>query len=166
MPYFLIDAGLGDRVGVQTEIALAISVIDLTVPVLSHLQLVYLHLHLPILLDQLLHVSNRNRCFLQLFILLLKLHEFGVDIVRTHALPLHVQQLLQVLDLLLQFTHDFHVLAVKLHRFHFHHDLTRNGGTCLARSTNLRVFMVSSMLLRDGEILPTMKVKVLPVRES
>lgn len=89
-----------------------------------------------------------------------------MDIVRAHPLPLHVQQLLQVLDLLLQFAYDLHVLAIKLHGLHFHDDLTRDGGTCLARSTNLRVFMVSSMLLRDGEILPTMKVKVLPVRES
>lgn len=30
--------------------------------------------------------------------------------------------------------------------------------TCLARSTNFRVFIVSSMLLADGEMFPTMKV--------
>lgn len=60
MPNLLIDASLGDRVGVKTKIALAISVINLTMPVLGHLQFVDLHFHLPILLDQLLHVSNRN----------------------------------------------------------------------------------------------------------
>lgn len=64
MPNFLIDAGLGDRVGVETEIALAVSVIHLTMSVLSHLQFVYLHLHLPILLDQLLHVYKSNRSLL------------------------------------------------------------------------------------------------------
>lgn len=35
--------------------------------------------------------------------------------------------------------------------------------TCRARSTNFNVFIVSSMLLDDGEIFPTMKVSVLAV---
>ena len=38
--------------------------------------------------------------------------------------------------------------------------------TCLARSTNFRVFMVSSTLFKDGEIFPIINVKVLAVRES
>ena len=37
---------------------------------------------------------------------------------------------------------------------------------CLALSTNFNVFMVSSMLVIEGEMFPTMKVKVLLVRES
>lgn len=37
MPNLLIDASLGDRVGVKTKIALTISVINLTMPVLGHL---------------------------------------------------------------------------------------------------------------------------------
>lgn len=57
---FLIDACFGDGVGVETKIALAVGVINLTMSVLSHLQFVDLHLHLPILLDQLFHVSDGN----------------------------------------------------------------------------------------------------------
>lgn len=60
MPNLLIDASFGDRVRVETKIALAISVINLTMPILGHLQFVDLHFHLPILFDQLFHVSNRN----------------------------------------------------------------------------------------------------------
>lgn len=60
MPNLLIDASFGDRVRVETKIALAISVINLTMSILGHLQFIDLHFHLPILLDQLLHVSNRN----------------------------------------------------------------------------------------------------------
>ena len=58
LPNFLIDACLGDGVGVETKIALAISIINLAMSILSHLQFVNLHFHFSILLDQFLHISN------------------------------------------------------------------------------------------------------------
>jgi len=89
-----------------------------------------------------------------------------VNVIRTHPLSLHVQQFLEVLYLSLKLADHLHVLPIELHRFHFHHDLHSNKSTCLARSTNFSVFMVSSMFLREGEMLPTIKVKVFPVSES
>jgi len=38
--------------------------------------------------------------------------------------------------------------------------------TCRALSTNFKVFIVSSIFFIDGEILPMIKVNVLPERES
>lgn len=51
MPNLLIDASFSDRVRVETKIALAISVINLTMPILGYLQFIDLHFHLPILFD-------------------------------------------------------------------------------------------------------------------
>lgn len=89
-----------------------------------------------------------------------------MNIVRGHTFSLHIQQLFQILDLSLEFTYDLHILPIELHWLHFHYDLYYIISTCLARYTNFRVFIVSSILFIDGEMLPTIKVKVLPVRES
>ena len=68
--------------------------------------------------------------------------------------------------LFLQFVDNLHTLTIKFHWFYFHYNLDNMMSTCLALSTNLSVFIVSSMLLIDGDIFPTMKVKVFPVSES
>jgi len=68
--------------------------------------------------------------------------------------------------LFLEFTNYFHALTIKLHRFYFHYNLYICIITWRALSTNFKVFIVSSILLIDGEILPTIKVNVFPVKES
>jgi hypothetical protein len=46
-----------------------------------------------------------------------------MDIIRTHSFPLHIEQFLEILDLSLELSDDFHVLTVEFHWLHFHHDL-------------------------------------------
>lgn len=53
-----------------------------------------------------------------------------------------------------------------MHRLHFHYYLNHIWNTCRALYTNFKVFIVSSIFFIEGDILPTIKVKVLPERES
>lgn len=66
----------------------------------------------------------------------------------------------------MELTNYLHILSIKLHWFYLHYYLNWEKFTCLALYTNFKVFIVSSMLFKDGEIFPTINVKVLPVNES
>lgn len=70
------------------------------------------------------------------------------------------------MNLFLKLTYYLHILSIKLHRLHFHYNLHIIYYTCRARYTNFKVFIVSSILFNEGEILPTIKVNVFPVKES
>lgn len=59
-----------------------------------------------------------------MFVLLLQLHQLGVDVVRRHAFPLHVQQLFEILDLSLELADNLNILAIELHGLDLHHDMT------------------------------------------
>ena len=86
-------------IGSQADVTLGVSVIILCVSILSNLQFIDFKLHLPILINKFLNLSHRNWSFLQFLILLLKWHQFCMNIIRTHAFSFQIQQLLQVRDL-------------------------------------------------------------------
>ena len=144
MPNFFISCRERVRldVGIETNIAFGVTSIVLCLSILSYLQLMDLHLHFPILLNQFLNILHRHRSLLQLLIFFLERYQLSVDIVRTHPLPFQIQQLLEITDFLLQLTDYFHTLSIELHWLNLHHYLHKSQYTCLALSTNLRVFIV------------------------
>lgn len=108
--------------GGQTDGALGLAVV-LALHVLGHLYFGDLHLHLAVLLDELLDLLDGHVGLLQPLVLLLQGHELGVHILRIQALSLEVQELLQVHDLLLEFQHHLCVQAVELHWLDLHDDV-------------------------------------------
>lgn len=153
LTYLLESLGPTIRV-IHVGVSLHILALILSV----RLKLTDLHLHLPILLHQLLYFGNRYTSLLQSLIFLLQRHEFYVNIVAVQALPLQVEQLLQVQHFFLQFKHHVWVHSIELHWLHFHDYLHYPSFTCRALYTNFSVFMVSSRLVLEGEIFPIMKV--------
>jgi hypothetical protein len=89
-----------------------------------------------------------------------------VNIVRAHSLSLHIKQLFEILYLPLEFINYLHIFTIELHWLHFHHDLNKVLNTWRALYTNFSVFIVSSRFFIDGEMFPTIKVKVFPESES